>query len=288
MNRFILCADDFGLNQPVNEAVFKLIEKQRLNAVSCMVGGDGFGAGYAQLEECVNGASFPIQIGLHLTLSQYKPLAKMPQFAPADVLPGVVKLLVSSHLGMLPVTEIKNEIALQCQRFIDVTGRKPDFIDGHQHVHVLPAIRKLVADVAPTVLAPNGWIRNCYVPPARLRQYDLLSNRARLISRLAKPHDRLLRRRDIRSNDSFAGINDFNRVENYGLLMRKWLALAAANPAGTLIMCHPGLSTAPLPGVHDPIAERRPDEFSYLSSNRFLEDLEDKDLSFNLERDAVG
>ena len=33
------------------------------------------------------------------------------------------------------------EIAAQWQRFVTVMGRAPDFIDGHQHVHILPQVR---------------------------------------------------------------------------------------------------------------------------------------------------
>ena len=80
------------------------------------------------------------------------------------------------------------------------------------------------------------------------------------------------------SNERFYGVNTFNRRQSFRALMQRWLDLVAKGSSPSLIMCHPGLGT-PVEG--DPIAERRVDEFSYLKSEQFIEDLNAFDLSLD-------
>ena len=52
------------------------------------------------------------------------------------------------------------EIATQLTAFIDTFGHLPDFVDGHQHVHLVPQVRgALLKVVAET--APDAWVRQC-------------------------------------------------------------------------------------------------------------------------------
>ena len=39
-------------------------------------------------------------------------------------------------------------------------GRPPDFVDGHQHVHMFPQVSDVVLAVARS-LAPEAWMRQC-------------------------------------------------------------------------------------------------------------------------------
>ena len=51
--------------------------------------------------------------------------------------------------GVLDTDEIRAEVARQLDRFEAGLGFPPDHIDGHQHVHVLPGIRRaLLTEVA--------------------------------------------------------------------------------------------------------------------------------------------
>jgi chitin disaccharide deacetylase len=60
-----------------------------------------------------------------------------------------------SFLHLLRREKLEGEISSQLQAFITAFGRLPDFIDGHQHVHLFPQIREallsVVKDVAPKV-----------------------------------------------------------------------------------------------------------------------------------------
>ena len=52
------------------------------------------------------------------------------------------------------------EIATQLRAFIDTFGRPPDFLDGHQHVHLFPQVRDAFLKVVAQG-APDAWVRQC-------------------------------------------------------------------------------------------------------------------------------
>ncbi len=46
----------------------------------------------------------------------------------------------------LPLDAVREELRAQLDAFEEVWGGPPDFIDGHQHVHVLPGVRTVVIE----------------------------------------------------------------------------------------------------------------------------------------------
>ena len=60
------------------------------------------------------------------------------------------------------------EVATQVEAFVTAFGRPPDFIDGHQHVHLFPQVRDAVLKVAAET-APSAWVRQCGRPRAAPR-----------------------------------------------------------------------------------------------------------------------
>ena len=79
----------------------------------------------------------------------------------------------------------------------------------------------------------------------------------------------MLNNANIQFNKGFLGVYNFNapNTRSYRLLMQKWLSLAEPN---ALIMCHPALSAI----ENDAIGIQRKMEYEYLSSEKFVEDLE--------------
>ena len=262
-----LCADDFGLSSAVNEGIIRLVKAGRLNAVSCMAGGAEFAKGLPLLMKACKEAPIKVEIGLHLTFTEYKPLGPMKKLAPKDELPSVSTLLVKSHLRLLNMRELQDEMARQWQYFIEVAGRSPDFMDGHQHVHLFPQLREAVVQLAKTKFHGREWVRSCHGDSARLRACGLPSTgasaRVRIISHLAKHMAKKLQQADVKTNPVFYGINDFNKGENFADLMQVWVSLAEAENEWTVIMCHPGLKSDN-DSIFDPIAARRIDEFEVL------------------------
>jgi len=244
---FTLCADDFGLKKSVNDGVIDLVRKGRLNAVSCM---------------------HEVKIGLHLTLSEYAPLTPMPKLAPHGVFPTINQTLISSHIGRIDGKEITREIEAQIDRFENITGRLPDFVDGHQHVHLMPVVRSCLIDCIQR-RGLNGFVRLCDDKGQGGKAIKTM-----ILSALSKRMGKLLDQAKIVHNEVFLGVNDFDTSEDFASLMQAWFKQAATASSWPLIMCHPGL--APYPDeatIHDPIQNRRLDEWTYLTSDAFAADM---------------
>ena len=159
--RLVLCADDFGFSPAVSRAIADLAGAGRLNATGCMTAMPGWAADAAMLRDLPPG----VQTGVHLTLTLEAPLTAMPQLAPAGALPGIAAL--QRRAPALPLDEIAAEVAAQLARFAQVMGRAPDFVDAHQHAHVLPGIRDVVLG-AVAARAPGAWIRDCNDKPSAI------------------------------------------------------------------------------------------------------------------------
>ena len=272
---FTLCADDFGLKKSVNDGVIDLVRRGRLNAVSCMSGGDSFEAGAGQLLKAANDAEHDVKIGLHLTLSEYTPLTPMPKLAPQGVFPTINQALISSHIGRFDREEITREIEAQIDRFESIVGRLPDFVDGHQHVHLLPTVRSCLIDCIQTK-GLSGFVRLCDDKGRASKAIKTM-----ILSRLSKQMGKLLDRANIAHNDVFLGVNAFDPSEDFSLLMQGWLKQAAIASDWPLIMCHPAFAPyADEAAIHDPIQNRRVDEWTYLASDAFKSDMQAVGLKF--------
>lgn len=259
--KIILCADDFGLNSAVCLGLLKLVENHRLSAISCMTNQPDF-AVHAPNLLALNS---PVQIGLHFNLTEGVFLSNKQQ--PCF---GLNKLLMKSHLRLLSLKNIAQEFNAQLDAFIDLVGRVPDFIDGHQHVHQFPGIRQVVLEAYNRRLRPHGTYLRSTFPALDLKQYRYKTKV------LAMTGGRALRAQlnalNIPHNSSFGGVYDFAKQANYRALFRQWLAQASEN---TLIMCHPGQDEGPC----DVIGYARVEELAYFLSDVFIQDCEEFGVS---------
>ncbi len=291
MRGLTLCADDFGLNKPVNEGITDLVAKGKLNAVSIMTGGKSLETGLPELLKACEKSPIRVTLGLHITLTEYEPLTDIPSLAPGGIFPTISSLLVKSHLGLLNAGQIETEIESQIARFEKIVGQKPGFMDGHQHAHILPFIRRNVLKSAKNHLSPSGWVRSCCEGQHRFENCFKASLKQNLLAFLSHDFKNVLIKEKIKSNDFFHGINNFSRSESYPALFRQWLAKAKTQKGKQLIMCHPArgieklLKTECYKAAADPIGERRLDEFSYFSSSAFDEDLQTAGFSLSKVQD---
>jgi hopanoid biosynthesis associated protein HpnK len=264
LKKLIVTADDFGLSEPVNEAVEEAHKNGILTAASLMTGAPG-------LEDAVERARrLPrLGVGLHLTLVDSAPVL------PPDQVPGLVG--PNGRFSTDPVKfgtalffsrdlrrQAEAEITAQFDKFRK-TGLVMDHINGHQHFHMHPVVSKIIAKLAPAF----GH------PPVRIPVEPLLpSYRAtcdRFRSRLTSwifylAQTRLLRHRALRSgspvNDYVFGLNDSGAmVEARVLQFLDWLPDGVSE-----LYFHP--ATRWWPGVDNlPADYRAVDEFAALMSD---------------------
>jgi len=264
MQTLTLCADDFGLNDAVSRGIIELAASGRLSAVSCMSASPLWGEHAAWLMPLRS----RIDIGLHLTLTGLSPLAPMPLLAPEGRLPELGRVLRDGLLHRLPRAEIRAELRRQMEAFIERFGRAPDFIDGHQHVHVLPGVRETVFELWDEYLKPGqGYLRSCHEPVEAILRRGIEPIKALIIATLSARLTRQARKRGVLINDSFRGVHDFSGKKPPEQLFPWFLQGKGTRP---LVMCHPGHVSG---DDDDELRDWRPREYAYFSSEQFLIDL---------------
>jgi predicted glycoside hydrolase/deacetylase ChbG (UPF0249 family) len=263
----ILCADDFALSEGVSRGIVELLQRGRLSAVSCMTASPLWPDHAHRLGRLAAAAD----IGLHLTLTDLRPLTRSLRLAPSRRLPPLGRLLRSALSRRLDPEEIRREVRAQLDAFMTVRGTPPDFVDGHKHVHLLPQVRGAVVEVVADVCGRGRtYLRDGWEPPTAIVARGVAIPKALAIALLAFGFGTRARRAGIPTNDSFRGVADFRPdSEAARHRFRRFLRGGGRIP---LIMCHPGHVDARLREV-DPVTELRQMEFDYFASQVFLEDL---------------
>jgi predicted glycoside hydrolase/deacetylase ChbG (UPF0249 family) len=265
MNRRIwLCADDYGISPGVNRAIRDLIENRRLNATSAMAVGPAIGRDEVNALKEAAKANPRCAIGLHVTLTApFRPLTM--HFRPIEgglFLPHIA-LLRRGLTGRLDVELIRIEVAEQLASFVDLFGRPPDFVDGHQHAQLYPGVRKAFL-AAVKEAAPGVWIRQCGRDRPWLQRLD--SPKALVLDLLSAQFRKRAARAGLAYNPAFAGAYDFSRDADFGALMRQFLQ---GMPEAGVVMCHPGIVDDVLIGL-DPLTTQREREYDFLRGEQFL------------------
>jgi predicted glycoside hydrolase/deacetylase ChbG (UPF0249 family) len=153
------------------------------------------------------------------------------------------------------------EIATQLRAFIDTFGRPPDFLDGHQHVHLFPQVRDAFLKVV-VQGAPDAWVRQCGRARPGRRLHD---RKALMLDILSVGFRRKAKRLGIAANPAFAGTYVFNARAKFAKLFPRFLS---GLPDGGLIMCHPGFVDAELKAL-DSLTTLREHEFAFFNSDAF-------------------
>lgn len=256
--RLLLIADDYGISSGVSRGIRELAAQGRLSGTGAMT----LMEAWAKEAPALAGLGHPLAVGLHFTLTDQRPLGAMPRLAPKGRLPGVGALLVKSHAGLLDRDEIEAELHRQLDAFEAAMGRPPDFIDGHQHVHVLPTVRDAVLGLFPRRLDPaTCWLRDCSEDPSALLARGHVA-KAGLIAAIARPFRRLLGRRGLHANRGFAGFYD-GSGQAIGDAFPRFLAHAGDTH---LIMVHPGHVDEELVRL-DSLTAPRQAELAFLGSD---------------------
>ena len=260
--RVVLCADDYGIAPGVSRGIRELAEAGRISATSVMTNGLDWPAGAPGLK-ALDGR---IGIGLHLNLTAGAPLGPMPRLAPDRRFPPLGATIRNGLLGRLDPGEIGAEIERQLAAFEAAMGRRPDFLDGHQHVHVVPGVRQALLRVLASRSGERPWLRD---PSDRLPA--ILARDARpkamTVGALATGFRRAARAAGLATNDGFSGFSpldaaDANRV---AVLFERAFARLGPKP---LVMCHPGHVDGSLATI-DPVLASREAELRFLASDAF-------------------
>lgn len=259
MRKVILCADDYGITAGVNRAIRDLIARRRINATSVMTVAPAFNR--AESEALAKAAAEGKgQVGLHLTMTApFHPLTLHFRPLRDQAFPPLKATLTAGFLHTLDADILRTEIEAQLVAFTAAFGRPPDFVDGHQHVHIYPVVRDAVV-AAVKDKAPNAWIRQC-----RRAQPRADNAKAMFLDWLSNGLTRRAQAAGIKLNPGFSGAYDFLKPADFGVLFKRFLDDV---PDGGVIMCHPGFVDDELRAL-DSFTDAREREYAFLGGDDF-------------------
>ncbi len=256
--RLILVADDYAISPGVSAAIRDLAAARRLTGTGVMTTMPHWPSEAGALRDLQGN----IAVGLHFTLSDQQPLGAMPRLAPDGRLPSVGRLLLAGISGSIPPQEIADELDRQLDSFEKFFGAPPDFIDGHQHVHMFPGIWPIVQDAFVHRLNPaRCWMRDCC--DFRLSRRGQMF-KAGVISVLSRAASNAARGRNLRCNRGFSGFYDYDA----GDLAARFSPMLADAGDGHAMMVHPGHVDDALRAV-DTLTAPREKEYAFLMSEDF-------------------
>lgn len=143
----IVNADDFGLARGVNAGVAEAFDRGILRSASLLAGGE-----FAEEAASIARERPGLGAGVHLALTQVKPILTRREIPtlidehgefPKSAAAFIWRMLA----GSVETVQIEAEFAAQIGRALAL-GVEIDHLDGHQHLHMLPKVRRAFMDVA--------------------------------------------------------------------------------------------------------------------------------------------
>ena len=152
----IVTADDVGLHPGMTEGALRAHREGIVTACSIVANGAAFEDAVAGLRDAPS-----LEVGVHLTLVEERPLT-------AIRFPKKYTSFVPLYLArMIGIAAIERELRAQIERVL-ATGLRVTHLNGHQHLHVLPRIFRVVARLA----------KEYRIPYVRIVDESLVSSRA--------------------------------------------------------------------------------------------------------------
>jgi hopanoid biosynthesis associated protein HpnK len=276
--RLIVHGDDFGLSEAVNRGILASHRDGILTSASIMATGSAFEHAVDLAKSCPS-----LDVGVHLTLTEQRPLAPRESVATlvdADgrFAPHAFAFARRYLRGQVARGHLRNEFDAQIRRVRDA-GIPVSHLDGHQHVHMLPEVARVVAD-----LARAHGIRAVRHPAERLRGYMLKEpSGARRVAEklLVSLLCSVSPLRSLKRTDDFVGFYFGGRLNEQNLLT----VLGELAPHGIVeLMCHPGEDDPASPYRHWGYAWAA--ELEALVSSRVKRAVQERDVILVSYRDV--
>lgn len=269
LTKLVLCADDFALTEGVSRGILELAERGRISATSAMTNMPD----WPRLAPALRPFAGQVGIGLHLNLTTGAPLGPMPGLAPHGRFPKLEELLRRAFTGRAPAGEILAEVERQLDIFEQAFGAPPAFVDGHQHVHVLPVVRPMLIQALQTRrLQGRLWLRDPSDRLLAIVRREVSANKALVVKALAIGFRRAVLVAGFDTNEGFSGYSPFRCATKPERVFSQALVDLGPRPVA---MAHPGYADESLSRL-DGNVESRPHELAYLASDAFKELLDER------------
>lgn len=230
-----IIADDLGLHPKINEGIVELLRMGKINGASLVANGEAFSDALAHL-----GTEEKKKIGWHLALVEEKSVCLMSEISSLVNEEG---FLIKNHQQFfirylqdrIKLAEVEKELRAQLNK-IKAAGLNPSFLNGHQHLHLLPGILEIVIRLA----KENGisCIRTVSEP---LNQRGRLFRKieALFLAGLSWRAKRKIKNAGLTTNDLTVGFINAGHLQKTDLNFAR--GLSGKYPDKTIeLICHPG------------------------------------------------
>ncbi|XP_008282561.1 carbohydrate deacetylase [Stegastes partitus] len=268
----VVTGDDFGYCPRRNQGIVDCFQAGGISNVSLLVNA------FAAKEAADLAKRHSIPIGLHANLSEGIPVCQSLQQASTLInqhgfFLGKIGFRQALERGQLSMEQVELELRAQVRLFMELTGHLPHHMDGHQHVHVLPEVREVFAQVLSDFRIPytrvpvEPGLHSCPWLPAHLKRFYMQVEKDALDS------IPVFKRYGIRWPDMYLGLTTMGQNMSIPSLQRALSHASAAGPSGTTsssasgsnqpvvtaeLMVHPGYPSHP----HEGGCGEGPDDFS--------------------------
>ena len=264
-----ICADDFGITEKVDRAIIELILNKRVSETSCMTLTQNFKKSSKELKKI----SVNFGKGIHITFTDFNSLTSPKSITENGKFLSLQSLFLKIFKKKISKYEVYNEIESQIDYFEQTMDCKPDFIDGHHHVHQLPVISDVILEVLKKRYKNDiPWIRNTHEKKIKILKRNISLFKTFLLSYYGNRLKKMAIKNSFKTNNGFSGIYNFSKTTNYKELFKKFL-ISVNNEH--LLMVHPGETDENLEKI-DTVTYTRNLEKNFLNSSEFLDILNEK------------
>jgi len=223
----IVNADDYGYFRGVSRGIIESATHGIVTATGVFANAERFDEDVPALRDCP-----ALDAGVHLNLTDGRPLtpdmrARLGRWN--GRFPGKFVIVRAVMLGAIRVRDVQAEWRAQIERCLD-TGLKLQFLNSHEHIHMLPVLFRLVQAFADEYRIPH--VRFATADLARSRGAGTLL-RGAIVGTVAA----FCRRQLARPAARFLGLEASGRlrIDDLDALT------AGLQPGGVYeLMCHPG------------------------------------------------
>lgn len=154
VKRLVINADDFGYCPSRNQAIIDLYNSGAITSASFIVNSQ------SSLEAGKSIQSAQLPFGLHFNITEGRPTSSSSVQSLCNdegFFLGKFGFRKRLQEDRISLNEAGIELQSQIDKFIELCGRRPTHVDGHMHVHVLPGL----CDIFAQVLSKNNikWTR---------------------------------------------------------------------------------------------------------------------------------
>lgn len=176
----IVTADDVGLHAGMTEGAIRAHRQGIVTACSIVANGAAFEDAVARLRDVPS-----LEVGVHLTLVEERPLTAIRA-------PKKYTSFVPLYLArVISIASIERELRAQIERVL-ASGLRVTHLNGHQHLHLLPRIFRVVRELAREYAIPYVRIVDDHGGAARTLSMRALSSLGRRARKSGLTHDRMV------------------------------------------------------------------------------------------------